>query len=320
MLADVLLMLLGQLAAAISIFFIKASQLSPGYLAAYRLFFTVIIMFPWFFRDLRRLAGTKSATGSIAGHRTGSMSEPSVAELLLFLLRRSIFPGIMLGLHFIFWNTGARMTLAANATLFVNMTPVFMPLVIFFLTREQPSLPELLATAVALSGAFLLTLGDISLGTDHLLGDIFSFISMLFMTVYLALSRKNRALPFWYYISGVYLVGGLVAFTGSAVLGDNPLGGRGMVEFIPVIGLSLVSTILGHNLINRAMRSIPSQIVGVGQLSQFMWAGLIAWVVFGELPEPLFYPSMLLIAGGTLLMIYIHSKPRENIQHGRSLP
>ncbi|WP_041401724.1 DMT family transporter [Salinispira pacifica] len=312
MTADVLLMLLGQLAAAISIFFIKASQLSPGYLAAYRLFFTVIIMSPWFFRDLKKLGAADGENGTIQGC--------SAVNLLLFLVRRSLFPGIMLGLHFIFWNTGARMTLAANATLFVNMTPVFMPLVIFVLTRERPSLPELLATAVALSGALLLTLGDISLGTDHLLGDIFSFVSMLFMTVYLALSRKNRALPFWYYISGVYFFGGIVAFLGSAVMGHNPMGGRGPVEIIPVMGLSLVSTILGHNLINRAMRSIPSQIVGVGQLSQFIWAGLIAWVVFGELPEPLFYPSMLLIAGGTLLMIYIHSKPRENIQHGRSLP
>jgi drug/metabolite transporter (DMT)-like permease len=296
MLTEILLMFLGQIAAAISIFFIRESQLAPGILGAYRLIFTSLLLLPLFIRDRRRV---KQQFGLDRG------------ALLRHLLRHSLIPGVVVGFHFIFWNTGARMTIAANATLFVNMTPVAMPLVIFLLTGEKPGWKELGATAIAISGALLLSFGDLSISREHLLGDAYAFVSMIFLTVYLALSRRHRSLPFWYYIWGVYLIGGLTALITDVILGAPLWSSRGLIEFVPVAGLALVSTIIGHNLINRAMRRIPSQIVGVGQLSQFLWAGILAWLIYGELPTAIFYPSMGLIALGTLIMIMIHRNTPE---------
>ncbi len=298
MFAEIVLMFAGQIAAAISIFFIVESQLAPGMLAAYRLFLASILMFPLFYRESTELSRRLGITG---------------AGMLVHLIRHSLAPGLLLGLHFIFWNTGARLTIAANATLFVNMTPVVMPLAVFFLTGEKPGAKEALATALAISGAVLLSLGDLSLGSDHLRGNLFAFISMLFLTFYLALSRRNKDLPFWYYIWGVYLIGGVTSFTADLALGAELWSDRGIVDVFPVIGLTLVSTIIGHNLINRAMRQIPSQIVGVGQLSQFLWAGILAWLLYGELPTPIFYPSMGLIAAGTIFMIMIHHENAASI-------
>jgi drug/metabolite transporter (DMT)-like permease len=307
MVIEILLMFLGQIAAAISIFFIRSSELAPGMLAAYRLFFTSLILLPWHLRDRRQVM-----------RETGL----SPVRMVRHLLRHSLVPGVILGFHFIFWNTGARMTIAANATLFVNMTPVAMPLVIFFLTKEKPSWKELAATAVAISGALLLTVGDLNISRDHLLGDLYAFISMIFLTVYLALSRRHRALPFWYYIWGVYLIGAFTAFAADLLRGAPLWSSRGTADLIPVAGLALVSTIVGHNLINRAMRTIPSQIVGVGQLSQFLWAGILAWLIYGELPAAIFYPSMGLIALGTTIMIVIHRTthdPRGEEAYGSDL-
>ena len=293
MLIEIMFMLIGHIAGAVSIFLIRASRLAPGYLAAYRLFLSVLIFMPLFLRDARKLRASMNVHWG---------------NLALHLLRYSLLPGVMLGLHFIFWNTAASMTLAANASLIVNMVPLFMPVIIFFMTSERPVWQEILATVIALGGVLLLTLGDLSLGREHLLGDLYSFISMLFLAVYLALSRKNKALPFWYYTGGVYLFGGITAFIISSIRGMPLWTDRGLVELLPVLGLTLVPTLLGHNLINRAMRRIPSQLVSVGLLSQVLWVGIFAWLLYGELPRRAFYPAIGLIGLGMGIIVFIHYK------------
>lgn len=293
MIFDVLSMLLGQFAGSLSLIFIRDSQLSPGMLAAYRLFFISMLLLPVHLRDRREVAKqTGLSGGKLWGH----------------LLRHSVFAGLMLGFHFVFWNSAARMTLAANATLFVSMTPIAMPFVVYAIDKTAFSWKEAGATALALSGAVLLSIGDVSIGKDHLKGDIFSLVAMLFLTIYLALSRRNKNLPFWYYIWGVYLIGGVTAFVADLLSGNPIWSQRGARELIGIVGLALVSTLIGHNLINRAMRRIPSQIVSVGQLTQSIWAGLIGWIGYSEVPSPFFYPSMGLITLGTIFMIVIHRK------------
>ena len=287
-------MLAGQIAASISIFMIRASQLAPGYLAAYRLFLSFIVMLPLFVRDMKTLR----------------LQQSRVAGVMRHLIRHCLLPGVLLGIHFILWNRAASLTLAANASLLVNMVPLFMPILIFLMTGERPLWQELLATIIALGGVVILTFGDLSLGQDHLAGDVYAFVSMLFFASYLALSRRNKALPFWYYMGGVYAFGGITAFISSLMEGVPLWTERGLVEVLPLLGLVLVPTLMGHNLINRAMRRIPSQLVSVGQLSQVFWAGLIARFLYGEIPRVSFYLAIGLILLAMVMIISVHTNKK----------
>ena len=103
---------------------IKASTIHPVLQASYRVLFAGIILAPLFFRELRR-----------SGRR-----------LSLRLIAPSVLPGIVLGLHFITWIFGARMTLAGNATVIVTMVPVAMPFFVFFMIRELPRRAEIVGT------------------------------------------------------------------------------------------------------------------------------------------------------------------------------
>lgn len=306
MLVNIVVMLIGNMAAASSIFFIRASGLAPGYLAAYRLFFAVLLLTPLWLRDMKKIP-LKPGTNKFASG-------------VLFLIRHCAVPGAMLGVHFILWNTAARLTLAANASLLVNTVALFMPLVIFLISKERPLWQELCATGIAFGGIILLTFGDISLRAEYLRGNLLAVASMLFYAVYLALSKRNKSLPFWYYISGVYFFGALVSFSGSLFTGTALWSGRGMVEILPLIGLILIPTFLGHNLSNWAMRRVPSQLVSVCHLTQAFWAGILAWFIYGELPHPSFYAALVFISLGMGIITYTHHKINMEKQHESDLP
>ena len=99
---NLVLLPFGLLACSTSILFIKESQLHPALLAALRLLVAASVLMPLFIRDLQRHWDDYGRT-----------------EFL-----RSSLAGLVLALHFVSWNYGARMTPAVNSTLLVNMVPL----------------------------------------------------------------------------------------------------------------------------------------------------------------------------------------------------
>src|SRR6187399_1251820 len=93
-----LILALGLVSASSSVVFIKASAIDPVLLATGRLLVASLVVSPWFIARARE-------------HRTFFRRE----------LGRTFWPGVLLGLHFITWIIGARMTPAVNSSLLVNM-------------------------------------------------------------------------------------------------------------------------------------------------------------------------------------------------------
>ena len=93
------MLVFGVFASSTSFVYIRESTEAPVMLAAYRLLMTCLLISPLFIRDYRRY------------HR---------GELKA-LFRSAIGPGVVLGVHFIGWVFGARMTTGANATLIVSL-------------------------------------------------------------------------------------------------------------------------------------------------------------------------------------------------------
>ena len=132
-------------------------------------------------------------------------------------------PGILLGLHFIAWIYGARMTLAGNSTVIVNMSPVVMPFLAFFLLgparAEGRSWEPLIATA----GVAILAAADYRGDARHFAGDLYCFAAMLLFTVYLALARKNNAAGrLWTYLVPLYSIGGIFCLSVALAAGISP--------------------------------------------------------------------------------------------------
>ncbi len=281
-----LLLIFGVYCCSTSIIFIKIGTTHPIALSAYRLllggiFLLPLAIRPWKFRKERGMT----------------------------LFRQALPPALLLGIHFITWILGGRMTPSANASLVVNMVPAVMPLLLLIVVKERINAPEALGTVIALGGVIVLGAADFNLSPEYAKGDLVCFVSMLLYASYLIFARKNRNMVSIYlYVVPVYLMGGLFCLliglslqaAGQEItwLGDDL-----RMEMVSIFGLALIPTVLGHSLTNWAMTRIRGQAVVIINLAQFIFAGIMGYVILREIPDSSFYVASLLVVAGALIVI-----------------
>lgn len=279
--AKISLLLVGVFACSTAALLIRGSDINPILLAAYRLLLASVVLAPVFARKLR-------------SHR----SEYGWREL-----RMSILPGVLLGAHFISWITAVRMTTVANATLMVNLVPIAMPFMLLLFMRERLNRPELIGTMVALAGLYILVAEDFSLNREHFLGDMLSLGSMLLLALYLVMARRNkRIVSVWLYVVPLYFFGGLFCLA-VALFFTNPIHAYPVKDIAIVVGLVLVPTVIGHSIFNHCMKVLRGQLFSIVNLSQFIFAGAMAFFIYGEVPRQTFYIASLLLVAGAVIAI-----------------
>ena len=286
--APIAILFLGAITCSSAIIMIKASKLDPVLVAGYRLFLAGVFLSPLYFRDLKK--------------------ENKKVKDTLF----ACTPGMVLGIHFITWVIGCRMTYAANATLIVNMVPAVMPFILYFVIKEVLTKRELAGSLFAVSGVFILIISDFKLNSAHFRGDLVCFGSMTLFALYLVLSRKYRdSGSLWLYTVPLYVSGGLLCFLISMLKGVMPWEGMNIQEAGYVLLLAILPTIVGHSALNYSMKVLRGQLVGVLNLSQFVFAAIYGFIFFGEVPSMIFYMSVLFLVGGIYIVITGKEKPQE---------
>lgn len=292
MAAHIALLLIGVLAGAFSIVFIKTSTLHPVILAAYRQLLAGLVLLPIYIRRMKK-------DGLIFNFKA---------------VRPSILPGLFLGLHLIFWNIGASNTTAANGTLLVNMVPIVMPFFAYFLFREVINIPELLGTLTAIGGIVLLGVSDFHVGRETFLGDISCFAAAVLAAAYLALSRRNnKGESIWIYIVPVYLVGGLFTLLISLFF-TTPWADMTGKNILTLVGLACVSTIIGHTIFNISIRRLRSQLVTLVNLLQIVYGAALGYLFFGEVPSFYFFIASPIILTGTVITIIFSKRNGSRIE------
>lgn len=276
------LLLVGVFACSTAIIQIKLSHLDPSVLAASRLIVAAAILSPLFWRARRR--------------------QPEAFTRSHFA--RTWLPSVVLALHFISWNYGARMTFAAQASLIVNLAPIAIPFFLHSLVGEKINAREIAGTLVALGGVVVLTAHDALAHRGDVAGNVICFGSMLLFAWYLALGRKNRDFAsLWLYLVPVYLQAGVICLIASApVIREAEM--DSMREWWLILGLALGPTIVGHSLLNFSLRTFRGQIVSLCNVAQFIFAGILAYLLFGEHPAPLFYGASVIVVAGIALVVF----------------
>lgn len=222
---------------------------------------------------------------------------------LLAILNRSLLPGVILAAHFISWVIGARLSLGVNATIIVSLVPLALPVLLWGFFGESLRHREWIATGLALSGLALLAFDGVQLSTQYMMGDLVCFVSMILFALYLVMARRFKHLQsLWLYLVPVYAVAGVTALCLAPLFGPivptwTP------VNMIMVLSLAGISTVIGHSALNYAMQHMRGQTVGIMTLAQFLFAGVIAYFLYDEVPGLLFYPACLLMCLGMLLIV-----------------
>ncbi len=273
-----------------AVILIKLTGMDPNLLASVRLLGAAAFLSPLYVKEFR---SRRAARLEPASHAAA--------------LRAVLAPSVVMAIHFISWIVGARMTTAGNSTLIVNMNPVAMPLIAFLLTGVRPTRREIAATGIAVAGVLVMGAGDFSLSPEHLAGDAICFLSMLCFTAYLAFSRRNNVDGrLWTYIVPLYAAGGALSFAAAAATGGLARLPEA-TDILPALALVIGPTVIGHSVLNWAMTVLRPQTVSIVNLFQFVSAGILAFLVFGEVPEPTFFATTALIMTGAMLSIQSRS-------------
>ncbi|HMD61869.1 MAG TPA: DMT family transporter [Opitutaceae bacterium] len=282
MLARYLLLFLGVLACSTSAVFIRMSATDPLVLTALRLLIAAALLAPVLRSELRRRG----------------------AAFTREHLRRTRLPALVLAAHMITWTLGARLTAVAQSTLIVNLVPVALPFFLVWFASERINRAEVAGTALAVLGLLVLSAKDALAGGGSLAGDLVCLVSMLLFALYLALGRRNRDFPsVWLYVIPVYGQAALICLA-VALPRIRTFDARSGREWAIMAGLAAIPTVCGHSLLNSAMRRIRGQIVSLCNSSQFLFAGTMAYLLFGEVPQAMFYVACAIVMAGVAIVVF----------------
>jgi drug/metabolite transporter (DMT)-like permease len=190
------------------------------------------------------------------------------------------------------WHIGIEMTRIGNATLFGNAGSIVLLFWGFIMHRVLPGRLEWLAIVFALGGAAILMGRSLEISNATLVGDLFSVAAGLLYAVYLlTLQNARGAFGSWSLLVWVSIFGAPVLL-GIALLLGEPVW---PTHWGPVIGLFILSQLVGQGLMVFALKYFPPLVVGLALLTQPAVASLYGWLAFGEVLSGLDIAGMVLV-------------------------
>ena len=218
-----------------------------------------------------------SASGMLWGYSI-AFSEGSLSSTNKKL---TVFSGLFLGLHFAFFFLGVRHTSIANATLLGNTGPFFTSIFAFY-SGEPISKTTYLGLGLALLCIVIVQGSSLNLGGENAWGNTISLLSGFCVGLSYIFSAKIREeTGNTVYGRSLFLVAavtiGIVAF----FMGDS------LLEFqkehiMWLMFLGIVPSILGHNMLNYAVKYLTPTAVASVPLGEPIIATILGYLFFAE--------------------------------------
>src|SRR5215207_8232391 len=209
------------------------------------------------------------------------------------LLAAGLFFALDLGV----WHWSIVWTSVANSTLLANLAPIFVTLAGWLLWKRQVTRLFLFGMVTAIAGMFILVGPNFSVGGTRLAGDALGALTGAFYAGYMLAIKVARDAG----TSTARLMAWSTTITALALLpvalvSPQPMLPAGASGWLVLVGLALVTQILGQGLIAYAFAHLPASLSSVSLLIQPVVATLAAWMLFGEAV------SLAQVAGGAIVL------------------
>lgn len=253
---DIMLELLAVAFLATGGIFVKLSALSPINTGFYRVLFSIPLLFPLAYKNLKQLKKKDAA--------------------ILF------FAGIFLAGDVALWNLSFSYTSVANANLLANLTPFTVIPVSYFLFKEKIPRFFLVGACITVAGVFILIGGKISPIPANYFGDFLSFCASFFYASFLLISYRLRDRIASSVIMFVSSFGSAFALFTASFLVEGIQVPHGLNQVLPLLGLTLCLQVIGHNLLAHCQGKINVNLSSIVCLSQPAIASVYSFVIFSE--------------------------------------
>ncbi|WP_086619972.1 DMT family transporter [Erythrobacter tepidarius] len=259
----------GNVALAIGPWFVRVADTGPVAAGFWRLFLALPFM---------------AVLARANGQRLTGIPAPTLALVAL--------GAVTFALDLASWHIGIGMTRLGNATLFGNAGSIVLLFWGVIVHRMLPGRLEWLAIVFALAGAAILMGRSLEISQETLIGDLFSVAAGLLYAVYLlTLQNARGAFGSWSLLVWVSIFGAPVLLVIALALGEPVWPG----DWGPVIGLFILSQLVGQGLMVFALKYYPPLVVGLALLTQPAVASVYGWLAFGEVLSGLDIVGMLLV-------------------------
>jgi drug/metabolite transporter (DMT)-like permease len=276
----------GIVALSFSAMFVRWANAPGPVTAFYRLFFSILLLLPFFMRRAKATPAIRSRS-------------------IIFPLLAGVFTACDLGL----WTASLSFTTAANATLLGNTAPLWVALGTWLILKKELTPAFWRGLGVTLLGAALIMGTDFILHPRFGIGDAMAIFTGFFYGGYFLFTERSRMLfdP----VSHIWLVGvgaSISLFIANAVL-EYPLMGYPPQTWLVFLCTAVVSQLIGYTALAYALGHLPASVVSPTMILQPVVTTLLAIPLLGEIP------SIWQGIGGTIALVGIYI---VNQSHQRS--
>ena len=202
-------------------------------------------------------------------------------------LRPILLAGLFFALDLGVWHWSIIWTSVANSTLLANLASIYVTVMGWLLWKQLVSRLFLAGMVTAIAGMFVLVGPNFVAGGTRFMGDLLGVLTAVFYGSYMLAIKAGRdagastarIMAWSTTISAVALLP-FAWFSPQAFWPSSAAG------WLVVLGLALVTQILGQGLIAYAFAHLPASLSSVSLLIQPVMAAMFAWLLFGEAIGP----------------------------------
>jgi drug/metabolite transporter (DMT)-like permease len=217
-------------------------------------------------------------------------------------IKWSIIAGVVLAFHFVAFFLAMRWTTVAAGTALVALQPIFAALFVKLSGGHIPS-KAWLGMIVSFSGVLLISGVDLNISFKSFLGDLSALISAALAALYMiAGSRAHKTLETATYTTICYFTCAMSALP-MAIFSGVELYDFTAREWGIVIGLILGAQILGHTMLNSALKRVSPAIVSMMIFFEVPISSILAIWWIGQRPPLGILPGIALILIGCVLVV-----------------
>lgn len=258
-----IVLVLGAVSIGLAAPLVKLSDMGPQTIGFWRMAIAIPAALIWMLLDRNPPANAQT---------------PSGLKRWLYLA----LPGLLFAGDLAFWHAGIKITTAANATFLANLQPVFVVLGAWLIFGETITKRFMIAAALAVVGAAILSSANISIAPERLPGDILSMMTAVWYAGYILAVRQARSfastgtvIAWTTVVSAPVLLLVAIGF-GETLIPPN------LTEWGILVALALGVQIVGQGGVAFGLGRVPAQIASLVILIQPIVAALAGWLMFGE--------------------------------------
>ena len=211
--------------------------------------------------------------------------------------------GVLLAAHFATWLTSLQYTTVAASVTLVTTVPIWVAL-FAWIGGTAPTRGVAVGLVLAIAGGAMIGFGDLHGGSAPVLGDALALAGAITVAGYFLLGRRAQraGLSTGGYAFVAYATAALVLLPLPALL-DAPYLSWPAATWGWIVAMAAVPQLIGHTGLNWANRHLDPTVVATVTLLEPIGAGLLAWLLFSEVPGALTLLGAPVLLGGVALVV-----------------